>query len=188
MTTANLMNVPSVNGKFAAQVETSKKLQDEDLKVAAAFAGLMNQTVAVSNQVVDDTSSNMDVKVDSTQSVAESYERYSYQDKQIDSAETSNVNETLEEACDVHGIDVEEILEKLDFSKKIIFMTAHRRENLGEPLKNICEAVKEEITFCPNAFSLLSSHILFAISTRYAIAVTFNITVKNSLFIPERVV
>ena len=26
------------------------------------------------------------------------------------------------------------VLEKLDFNKKIIFMTAHRRENLGEPL------------------------------------------------------
>ncbi|MBQ9280210.1 MAG: UDP-N-acetylglucosamine 2-epimerase (non-hydrolyzing) [Clostridia bacterium] len=35
------------------------------------------------------------------------------------------------------------VLAKLDFKKKIIFMTAHRRENLGEPLKNICEAVKE---------------------------------------------
>ena len=129
MTTANLMNVPSVNGKFAAQVETSKKLQDEDLKVAAAFAGLMNQTVAVSNQVVDDTSSNMDVKVDSTQSVAESYERYSYQDKQIDSAETSNVDETLEEVaeeletaeqevlnaiCEEYGVSEEEIQNLLE--------------------------------------------------------------------------
>ena len=129
MTTANLMNVPSVNGKFAAQVEASKKLQDEDLKVAAAFAGLMNQTVAVSNQVVDDTSSNMDVKVDNTQSVAESYERYSYQDKQIDSAETSNVNETLEEVaeeletaeqevlnaiCEEYGVSEEEIQNLLE--------------------------------------------------------------------------
>ena len=35
------------------------------------------------------------------------------------------------------------VLSQLDFDKKIIFMTAHRRENLGEPLKNICEAVKE---------------------------------------------
>lgn len=35
------------------------------------------------------------------------------------------------------------ILSQLDFSKKVIFMTAHRRENLGEPLKNICNAVKE---------------------------------------------
>ena len=38
------------------------------------------------------------------------------------------------------------VLEKIDFSKKVIFMTAHRRENLGEPLKNICEAVKEIAT------------------------------------------
>lgn len=35
------------------------------------------------------------------------------------------------------------VLSKIDFSKKIIFMTAHRRENLGEPLQNICNAVKE---------------------------------------------
>ena len=35
------------------------------------------------------------------------------------------------------------VLQELDFNKKIIFMTAHRRENLGEPLHHICEAVKE---------------------------------------------
>lgn len=35
-------------------------------------------------------------------------------------------------------------LNKLDFvNKKIIAMTAHRRENLGEPLENICHAVKK---------------------------------------------
>jgi UDP-N-acetylglucosamine 2-epimerase len=38
------------------------------------------------------------------------------------------------------------VLEKLDFNKKIIFMTAHRRENLGKPLYDICEAVKEIAT------------------------------------------
>ena len=35
------------------------------------------------------------------------------------------------------------VLSKMDFNKKVIFMTAHRRENLGEPLRNICLAVKE---------------------------------------------
>ena len=35
-----------------------------------------------------------------------------------------------------------ETLQKLDFSKKIIVVTAHRRENLGEPLQNICRAIK----------------------------------------------
>ncbi|MBC7766131.1 MAG: UDP-N-acetylglucosamine 2-epimerase (non-hydrolyzing), partial [Hyphomonadaceae bacterium] len=35
-----------------------------------------------------------------------------------------------------------EVLSKLDFDKsRVILMTAHRRENLGEPLENICEAV-----------------------------------------------
>lgn len=36
----------------------------------------------------------------------------------------------------------DETLKNLDFSKKIIVVTAHRRENLGEPLHNICNAIK----------------------------------------------
>ncbi len=36
-----------------------------------------------------------------------------------------------------------DVLNNLDKNKKIIVMTAHRRENLGKPLENICEAVKE---------------------------------------------
>jgi len=36
----------------------------------------------------------------------------------------------------------DETLRKLDFSKKIIVVTAHRRENLGEPLQHICHAIK----------------------------------------------
>ncbi len=36
-----------------------------------------------------------------------------------------------------------DIINKIDFkSKRVITMTAHRRENLGEPLENICRAVK----------------------------------------------
>lgn len=35
------------------------------------------------------------------------------------------------------------VLRGLDFmNRKVILVTAHRRENLGEPLKNICEALK----------------------------------------------
>jgi len=37
----------------------------------------------------------------------------------------------------------EGLLNKLDYSKRIILMTAHRRENYGEPLKNIMRAVNE---------------------------------------------
>jgi len=34
------------------------------------------------------------------------------------------------------------ILRTLDYSRKVILVTAHRRENLGQPLKNICNALK----------------------------------------------
>lgn len=37
----------------------------------------------------------------------------------------------------------EKSLQNIDFSRKIILMTAHRRENLGRALNNICEAVRE---------------------------------------------
>ncbi|MBQ2705496.1 MAG: flagellar hook-length control protein FliK [Agathobacter sp.] len=100
MTTANLMNVPSVNAGYAAQTDASKKLQDENLKVAEVFAGLMNPNVNFSNQVVDETSSNMDVKTDGNQSAANSYERYSYKDNKIDEAKTQDVSEKLEESSE----------------------------------------------------------------------------------------
>lgn len=34
-------------------------------------------------------------------------------------------------------------LKEIDFNKKTILVTAHRRENLGRPLENICESIKE---------------------------------------------
>ena len=36
-----------------------------------------------------------------------------------------------------------EELKKVDFSKRVVCVTAHRRENWGKPLKNICEALKD---------------------------------------------
>ena len=35
-----------------------------------------------------------------------------------------------------------EVLRKMDFSKKVVVVTAHRRENWGEPICNICNAIK----------------------------------------------
>lgn len=41
----------------------------------------------------------------------------------------------------------DETLRALDFeSKRVILVTAHRRENLGEPLRNICEALRRIVT------------------------------------------
>ena len=37
----------------------------------------------------------------------------------------------------------DEVLKNLDYNKKVIVVTAHRRENLGEPLQNICNALKK---------------------------------------------
>ncbi|NLN48745.1 MAG: UDP-N-acetylglucosamine 2-epimerase (non-hydrolyzing) [Clostridiales bacterium] len=34
-------------------------------------------------------------------------------------------------------------LKMVDFSKRIILVTAHRRENIGEPLENICNAINQ---------------------------------------------
>ena len=130
MTAANLMNVPSVNGNLISQTDASKKLQEENLEVAELFAGLMNQTVDFPDSVVDDTSSNMDVsKTNSTESPTQSYERYSYKDKQIDTAKEPSIEEKLEEAgevleeageeiidtlCEEYGVDEETIQNLLD--------------------------------------------------------------------------
>ena len=130
MTTANLMNVPSVKGSISAQIDASKKLQEENLEVAEVFAGLMNQTIDLPDSVVDDTSSNMDVsKTDSTQSLNQSYERYSYKDKQINEAKEPSIEEKLEESgealeqagkevidtlCENYGVDEETIQNLLD--------------------------------------------------------------------------
>ena len=114
MTTANLMNVPSVSGNIAAQLDASKKLQEENLEVAEVFAGMMTQTISLPDSVVDDTSSNMDVsKTDSTQSVAQSYERYSYKDKQIDTAKEPSIEEKLEESGEVLEQASEEVVDTL---------------------------------------------------------------------------
>jgi UDP-GlcNAc:undecaprenyl-phosphate GlcNAc-1-phosphate transferase len=51
------------------------------------------------------------------------------------------------------------ILSKIDYNKKIIFMTAHRRENLGEPLKNICTAVKELAKMNPSIEVIYPVHL-----------------------------
>jgi len=38
---------------------------------------------------------------------------------------------------------VNPVLKEINFNKKVILVTAHRRENLGKPLENICYAIKQ---------------------------------------------
>lgn len=113
MTTANLMNVASVKGTFAAQVESSKKLQEENLETAEVFAGFMNSNLDFSNQTVDEISSNMDVKTEGVQSVSDSYERYSYKENKINTAKEQDVNEKLEESSETLEQAEQEIVETI---------------------------------------------------------------------------
>jgi UDP-N-acetylglucosamine 2-epimerase (non-hydrolysing) len=43
------------------------------------------------------------------------------------------------------------LLDGIDFSKKMVLITGHRRENFGEGFKNICEAVSDLARKFPNA-------------------------------------
>lgn len=52
-----------------------------------------------------------------------------------------------------------EELNKIDFKgKRVIAMTAHRRENLGEPLRNICLAVKRLVEEYPDVEVVYAVH------------------------------
>lgn len=62
---------------------------------------------------------------------------------------------TIEEAYTFH----EEVLNSIDFkAKRVIAMTAHRRENLGEPLRNICRAVKRIVEEFPDVEVVYAVH------------------------------
>ncbi|MEW6188861.1 MAG: UDP-N-acetylglucosamine 2-epimerase (non-hydrolyzing) [Actinomycetota bacterium] len=50
-------------------------------------------------------------------------------------------------------------LSEVDFSKKVITVTAHRRESWGAPLNNICEAVKKIVETNPDVEVVFSVHL-----------------------------
>lgn len=53
-----------------------------------------------------------------------------------------------------------DILNTIDYlSCKVILMTAHRRENIGKPLENICNAVKEIVKRQPNVVVIYPVHL-----------------------------
>ena len=49
-------------------------------------------------------------------------------------------------------------LSKVDFSKKIITITAHRRESWGAPLDSICQAIKKIVETNPDVEAVFSMH------------------------------
>lgn len=52
-----------------------------------------------------------------------------------------------------------DLLNHLDFNKKIITMTAHRRENLGKPLEEICRAIKHIVENNPDVEVVYAVHL-----------------------------
>lgn len=125
MAAANLMNVSSVGAKITTQTASSKNTQEDGIKAAEIFAGFMNQSAVTLNPSDEKNTSAFDVKSADVNSAAESYERYSYKGKRIDSVketEFSEVSEKLEETeqevldavSDEYGVSEEEIKNMLD--------------------------------------------------------------------------
>jgi UDP-N-acetylglucosamine 2-epimerase (non-hydrolysing) len=53
----------------------------------------------------------------------------------------------------------QEFFKDVDFSKKVILVTAHRRESFGEPFENICNAIKELSTQHPDVEFVYPVHL-----------------------------
>jgi len=52
-----------------------------------------------------------------------------------------------------------EFFKDIDFNKKIVLVTAHRRESFGDPFENICNAVKELSSKYPNVEFVYPVHL-----------------------------
>ncbi|MCX5642798.1 MAG: UDP-N-acetylglucosamine 2-epimerase (non-hydrolyzing) [Candidatus Omnitrophica bacterium] len=48
---------------------------------------------------------------------------------------------------------------QMDFSKKIILVTGHRRENFGKPFENICASLKDIVTACADVEIIYPVHL-----------------------------
>ena len=113
MITANFMHVATVkNGKV--QQFGAKKMQEDNLEAAEAFAGVMNQTMDISGSYSEESFSDRSVsKISNTSSSYDSYDRYSYKSNRIENAETSSATEKFEESADVLEQSAEEIVETI---------------------------------------------------------------------------
>ncbi len=51
------------------------------------------------------------------------------------------------------------VFSQVDFSKKIILITGHRRENFGEPFRNVCLAIKKVVEAFPEVEVVFPVHL-----------------------------
>lgn len=133
MTGANLMNVSAVNGNFAGQSERTARLQEDSVKAAEIFAGLMYQTSNISTpQSNSQTTDQAITKTLDTGSAVKSYERYGYKEKQQigEAAKTTDVEtadavkdamesvqedivDAVSDAYDVSEEEIQDVLEQM---------------------------------------------------------------------------
>ena len=72
----------------------------------------------------------------------------------------NTVIDALKTTVDKNYVFKNEYVKSIDFSKnRYILMTAHRRENLGEPLCNICRAVKRLVEQFPDIEIIYPVHL-----------------------------
>ena len=94
----NLINSLPVNGNYAdVQMGGNKEVQE----IAAVFSAMMNQQQDFSTSMVEQGSFDSKVEdVKSSNSIADSYERYSYKENHINEAKETDFSEKFEEVSD----------------------------------------------------------------------------------------
>ena len=67
--------------------------------------------------------------------------------------------QTSDKVRTIQNNEIEQLKKSVDFNKKIILVTGHRRENHGEGFINICEALKEIALSNPNVQIIYPVHL-----------------------------
>ncbi len=67
--------------------------------------------------------------------------------------------ESSERVKNIYNIEIDQLKQIVDSSKKLILVTGHRRENHGQGFINICEALKEIAINNPNAQIIYPVHL-----------------------------
>ena len=170
MTTANFLNISAVKGP---QVDVSKKLQEEAREVTEIFASMMNQTIDVTEPMVTDDAENViqtDVKANGSTSAAESYERYNYKERQIETAKNEGISEQdaevieeqleaveeeiLDILCEEYGVD-QDTLKSLMDEMGLTVLDLLNPQNLVSFLVELMGVTAEELLLDENFLKIM---------------------------------
>jgi len=128
-------------------------------------------------------------------------ENYSFQNAAITTLLNSQLNSqsSLQNSLDLHNS--QNLQKSANDKKHIILMTAHRRENWGTPLENICRAVRQLVTDFPEisivypvhpnpvvlntAHAILSGHERIILTTPLSVFDMHNLMAKSHLILTD---